>query len=58
MSLASSPEKDFLLSVIMGINDSPRKQCVLLIPSFLECPNQGSKKVKSSKRFLKQVSVP
>ena len=27
-------------------------------PSFLECPNQGSKKVKSSKRFLKQVSVP
>ena len=35
MSLASSPEKDFLLSVIMGINDSPRKQCVLLIAHAL-----------------------
>lgn len=34
-SLASSPEKDFLLSVIMGINDSPMKWCVLLIAHVL-----------------------
>lgn len=34
-SLLSSPEKDFLLSVIMRTNDSPRKWCILLIAHTL-----------------------